>query len=73
MITHSTSDPTGAPKYFAIAGKLTLTIDESSVHMNTPVPTMPSTAHLLGFFTLLRVARAVLGYDGIGWGVPSSF
>ena len=73
MITHSTSAPTGAPKYFAIAGKDTLTIDESSVHMNTPVPTMPRTAHLLGFSTQRGVARPVLGYDGPRWAGTSSF
>src|SRR5215472_976826 len=47
MITHSTAPFRGTPKKVAIAGRLMLTIEESSVAMKTPTPTIASTAHLL--------------------------
>ncbi len=48
MTTHSTSPPSGAPKFRAMTGRDTLTIDESIVAMRTPSATIENRVHLLG-------------------------
>ncbi len=48
MTTHSTSPPSGAPKFRAMTGRVMLTIDESIVAMRTPTATIENTVHLLG-------------------------
>ena len=45
MMTHSTAPVSPTPKACAIAGKLILTIDESSVAIKIPMATTASTAH----------------------------
>src|SRR5579863_1630111 len=45
IMTHSTAPLSGTPNELAIVGKLILTIDESSVAINTPTATIASTDH----------------------------
>src|SRR6266536_6353513 len=46
MTTHSTSPASGTPNERALAGRLMLTIEPSTVVMTEPVATSASTAHL---------------------------
>src|SRR6266849_7479404 len=46
MITHSIAPLSGTRKCAAIAGRLMLTIDVSSVAMKTPIATSAKTVHL---------------------------
>src|SRR5713226_6499434 len=60
MITHSIAPLSGTRKFSAIAGRLMLTIDESSVAMNTPIATSAKTVHL---FVVSSAFGSMPSYD----------